>query len=66
MTPKTLEERINILEDIVLDLGKILTDQNEAINLLSKENDIMKELIELKSSEDIIKIKKRIQQTYFT
>lgn len=63
---KNLEERVDKLEDVVLSLSKILEELNDMIDLVSKENNIIKELIDLKSSDELKEIKTKIKkQTYY-
>jgi len=61
---KIIEERIDRIEVMILKFGKILEDQSEILELLSEENEILNELIDLKSSNEIKK--KREKETYFT
>lgn len=61
---KKLEERITNIEKILIRFGKIFEHLDNIIDLLSKESDVMSELIELKSFKETEKINN--EQTYFT
>lgn len=58
---KNLEERVERLEDVIVSLSKILDELTDMIELVSNENDTIKELIKLKSSDELKEIKKKIK-----